>query len=168
MFEKGIRGGITQAVKRYAKANNKYIKDQYNPDKKSTYLQYLDANNLSGWVMIQKLPTHRFSWGKAEDFTPEKIDNLVKKDKKGYIVDVNVEYPKELHKNHTELPFLAERMKIAQGGKTSTKSKDKNAYLVHIKSLNQALKHGLILKKVHRVIEFQHSNWMKPKNGCKE
>ena len=49
MFEKGIRGGITQAVKRYAKANNKHMKDQYNPDKKSTYLQYLDANNLSGW-----------------------------------------------------------------------------------------------------------------------
>ena len=97
-----------------------------------------------------------------EDFTSEKIDNLVKKDKKEYIVDVDVEYPKELHKNHTELPFLAERMKIAQGGKTSTKSKDKNAYLLHIKSLNQALKHALILKKVHRVIEFQHSNWMKP------
>ena len=57
-----------------------------------------------------------------EDFTSEKIDNLVKKDKKEYIVDVDVEYPKELHKNHTELPFLAERMKIAQGGKTSTKS----------------------------------------------
>ena len=103
-----------------------------------------------------------------EDFTSEKIDNLVKKDKKEYIVDVDVEYPKELHKNHTKLPFLAERMKIAQGGKTSTKSKDKNAYLLHIKSLNQALKHALILKKVHRVIEFQHSNWMEPKNGCKE
>ena len=77
MFEKGIRGGITQAVNCYAEANNKYMKDQYNPDKKSTYLQYLDANNLYGWAMIQKLPTHGFSWGKAEDFTPEKIDKLV-------------------------------------------------------------------------------------------
>ena len=52
MFEKGIRGGITQAVKRYAKANNRYIKDIYNPDEDSIYLQNLDANNLYGWAMI--------------------------------------------------------------------------------------------------------------------
>ena len=70
MFEKGIRGGITLAVKRYAKANNKYMKDQYNSHEKSTYLQYLDANNLYGWAMIQKLPTQGFSWEKVEDFTP--------------------------------------------------------------------------------------------------
>ena len=62
MFEKGIRDGIMQAVKRYAKANNKYMKDQYNPDEKSRYLQYLD---LSGWAMIHKLPTHEFAWGKS-------------------------------------------------------------------------------------------------------
>ena len=70
MFEKDIRGGITQAVKRYAKANNKYMKDQYNPDEKSTYLQYLDANNLYGWAMIQKLQTHGFSSGESRRFYP--------------------------------------------------------------------------------------------------
>ena len=58
MFEKGTRGGITQAVKRYAKANNKYMKDLDNPDEESIYLQYVDANNQYGWTMIQKLPTH--------------------------------------------------------------------------------------------------------------
>ena len=106
MFEKGIRDRITQAVKRYAKANNKYMKDQYNPHENSTYLQYLDANNLYGRAMIQKLPTHGFLWEKVEDFTPEKIDELFKADKKGYILEVDVKYPKELHKNHNELPFL--------------------------------------------------------------
>ena len=60
MVEKGIRGGITQAVKRYVKVNNKYMKDLYNPDEKSMYLQYLDANNLYGWAMVQNLPTHGF------------------------------------------------------------------------------------------------------------
>ena len=60
MVEKGIRGGITQAVKRYARANNKYMKDLYNPDEKSMYLLNLDANNLYGWAIVQKLPTHRF------------------------------------------------------------------------------------------------------------
>ena len=83
MVEKGIRGGITQAVKRYAKANNKYMKDLYNPDELSIYLQYVDANNLYGWAMVQNLPTHRFKWKDGEDFTPDKIDELVKKDKRG-------------------------------------------------------------------------------------
>ena len=59
MFERGIRGGITQAVKRYTKANNKYMKDLYSPDEERIYLQYVDAN-LYGWAMVQNLPTHGF------------------------------------------------------------------------------------------------------------
>ena len=66
MLEKGIQGGIIQAVKRYAKVNNKYIKDLYNPDEESIYLQYLDASNLYGWAMVQNLPTHGFLWKKKE------------------------------------------------------------------------------------------------------
>ena len=97
MVENGIRGGITQAVKRYAKSNNKYMKDLYNPDEKGIYLQYLDANNLYGWATVQKLSTHGFRWKKAGDFTPEKIDELVKKNKKGYLLEVDVGYSKELH-----------------------------------------------------------------------
>ena len=122
MVEKGIRGGIIQAGKRYAKANNKYMKGLCNPDEKSICLQYLDANNLYGWPMVQNLPTHRFLWKKAEDFTPEKIDEVVKKDKRGYLLEVDVEYPKELHENHNELLFLAETMKIGRGEGISTKS----------------------------------------------
>ena len=70
MVEKDIRGGITQVVNRYARANNKYMKDLYNPNEKSIYLQYLDANNRYRWAMVQNLPTQRFLWKKAEDFTP--------------------------------------------------------------------------------------------------
>ena len=72
-----------------------------------------------------------------------------------------MEYPKELHVNHNELPFLAERMKIGRGEKLVPNLKDKKGYVVQIKTLNQALKHDLKLKKVYRVIEFQHSKWMK-------
>ena len=161
IVEKGIRGGITQSVKCYAKANNKYMKDLYNPDEESIYLQYLDANNLYGWAMVQNLPTHGFLWKDIEDFTSEKIDKLVKKDKRGYLLEVDVEYPKELHENHNELPFLAERMKIGREEKLVPNLKDKKGYVVHIKALNQALKQNLRLKKVHRVIEFQQSKWMK-------
>ena len=161
MVEKGIRARITQAVKRYARANNKYMKDLYNPDEKSIHLQYLGANNLYGLAIVENLPTHRFLWKKIEDFTPEKIDELAKKDKQGYILEVDVEYSKELNENHNELPFLTERMKIGREEKLVPNLKDKKRYVVHIKALDQALKHGLKLKKVHRVIEFQQSRWMK-------
>ena len=62
MFERGIRGEITQAVHRYASANNKYMGDLYNPNKESSYLQYLDANNLYDLVMLQPLPSSKFKW----------------------------------------------------------------------------------------------------------
>ena len=137
------------------------MKDLYNPDEKSICLQYLDASNLYGWAMVQNLPTHGFLWKDAEDFTPEKIDELVKKGKRGYLLEVDVKYPKELHENHNELPFLVKKMKIGREKKLVPNLKDKKEYVVHIKALDQALKHGLKLKKVHRVIEFQQSRWMK-------
>ncbi|CAH3030133.1 unnamed protein product, partial [Porites evermanni] len=76
MFEKGIRGGISHITKRYAEANNKYMKD-YDPDKPSNYIQYLDANNLYGWAMSLSLPTHGFSWMK--DLTIDSVVDLLDK-----------------------------------------------------------------------------------------
>ena len=70
MFEKGIPGGITQAVKLYSKANNKYMNDLCNPDEESIYLQYLDANNLYGWAMVQELPTYGFLWREGRGLYP--------------------------------------------------------------------------------------------------
>ena len=84
------------------------MKDQYIPDAKSTIFNIWMEKNLYGWAMIQKLPVHGFAWKKVNDFTPEKIDKLVKECKKGYNLQVDVEYPKELHKNYNEQLFLAE------------------------------------------------------------
>ena len=81
------------------------MKDQYNPGEKDTYLQYLDANNLYGWAMIQKLPTHGFGWENVDGFDREKIDELVKTDKKSFILEVDEEYPEEMHKDKNKLPF---------------------------------------------------------------
>ena len=139
MVEKGIRGGITQAVKRYAKANNKYMNDLYNPDEVSIYLQFLDINNEYGCAMTQDLPTHGFLWKEAGNFTPEKICELVKKGKRGYLLEVDVEYLKELHENHNELPLLVERMEIGRAEKLVPNLKDRKGYVVLIKTLNQAL-----------------------------
>ena len=155
MVEKGIRSRITQALEHYVKANNEYMKDLYNPDEESIYLQYLDANNLYGWAMVQNLPTHGFLWKDTEDFTPEKIDELVKKDKRGYLLEVDVKNRKDLPENHNEMPFLVEKMKIKRVEKLVTNLKRKKRHVVHIKALDQALKDGLKIKKVHRVIKFQ-------------
>ena len=89
MFECSIRGGITQAVHRYAKVNNKYMGDWYNLREESSFLQYLDANNLYGWTMSQLLPTNGFRWvsidpNKIDELT-EWISDLVRRDK-GYLL----------------------------------------------------------------------------------
>ena len=86
----------------------------------------------------------------------------MKRDKKGYILEVDVEYPKYLHKNHNELPFLAKRMKIGKVGNLVQNLRNKKTYVVHIRNLNQELKHDLKLKKVHRVIRLQQSYRSKP------
>ena len=75
MFERGIRGGITQSVNRWAKANNPYMGSEFDPDEKTNYLQHLDANNLYGWAMSQPLPTGGFRW---VDIKPDKISKLAK------------------------------------------------------------------------------------------
>ena len=81
MFERGIRGGITQAVYHYASANNKYMKSKYDPIQESTYIQYLDANNLYGWAMPQPLPTCGFKWA---DVQIDEISELAKLKNNGY------------------------------------------------------------------------------------
>ena len=97
MVEKGIRGGICQAVYRHAKANNKYMND-YDKDIESSYLEYLDANNLFGWSMSQKLPVDGFKWVEEDDllkFNKSFIKNYDENSDKGYILEVDVEYPKK-------------------------------------------------------------------------
>ena len=151
MFERGIRGGITQSVYRWAKANNPYMGSEFNPVEKTNYLQYLDANNLYGWAMSQPLPTGKFKWVEVK---PNEIRKLVKHKDKGYLLEVNVKYPKELHDSLNDLPFMCERMKINRIEKLIPNLFDKQKYVIHIRALDEALKHGLILEKIHRAIEF--------------
>ena len=126
----------------------------YDINKESSYIQYLDANNLYGWAMSQKLPVDGFKWKKNMlKFNAEFIKNYDEYSHKGYIFKVDVEYPKNLYDLHSDLPFLSERMKINNFSKLVCNSYDKNNYVVHMRSLKQALDHGLILNKVHRVIQ---------------
>ena len=112
--------------------------------------------------MTKKLPVRGFKWlddvSKIdEDFV--KVYN--KNDIKGYILDVYVDYPNELQNLHSDLPFLPERMIINNTKKLGCNLNDKKNYIVHINVLKQTLDHGLKLKKVHRVIEFDQESWLK-------
>ena len=96
MVEEGIRDGICQAIHKYAKANNKYMKN-YVKRIISSYLMYLDANNLYEWAISQKLPVNVFKWIKRlSKFDELFIKNYDENSDKGYILDVDVEYPKKI------------------------------------------------------------------------
>ena len=112
MVEEVIRGGIMHSIHSHAKANNKYMKN-YDENKESLYFQYLDANNLYRWTMSQKLPVNGFKWiNDVSEINEEFIKNYDENNDKGYILEVDVKYPRKLHDLHSDLPFLPKRMKI--------------------------------------------------------
>ena len=179
-IEKGLRGGISYIANRYGKANKKYMRD-YNKDETSKYIMYLDANNLYGWAMSQYLPTGGFRWLKKEQIDKLNIDNINDDNKKGYILEVDLEYPEELHDLHNDYPLAAEKIKVEKemlsdycknivdkyGISTGLVSKliptlgNKEKYVLHYRNLQLYLNLGLKLKKIHRVLKFNQSPWLK-------
>ena len=176
---KGMRGGISYIANRYGRAN-KYMKT-YNEKKPIKYIMYLDANNLYGWAMSQYLPTGGFKW-----MTEKQIDNIdlakYKEDsKKGLILEVDLAYPEELHDLHNDYPLGPEKVKvtenmlsgycknIAKKYKISTglvhklipTLSNKEKYVLHYRNLQLYTDLGLKITKVHRVLEFNQSPWMK-------
>ena len=102
-IEKGLHGGISYIANRYGKANNKYMKD-YNEKAPSKYIMYLDANNLYGWAMSQYLPTGGFKWMKQKHIDKINLAHYKEDNNKGFIAEVDLEYPEELHDLHNDYP----------------------------------------------------------------
>ena len=154
MIEEGITGGMCQSIHRYAKANNKYMHN-YDESIESSYLMYLDASNLHGWAMSQKFPVNGFKWEEGlSRFNERFIKSYNENCNKGYFLEVGVEYPKKVFSSHKDLPFLPERKRFEKVEKIAYSIEDKEKYVIQIRALRQALNRGLILKRVHRVIQF--------------
>ena len=127
MWEKGIRGGVSMISNRYAKANNKYMGNEFNSNEPSTYIQYLDANNLYGWAMSKPLPTHGFKWMEDNELNVWK--------KTPCILEVDLEYPKELHDLHNDYPLAPEHIKVNKTKKLIPNLWDKKNYVIYYENL---------------------------------
>ena len=155
MFEKGIRGGISTITHRHAVANNPYLpNEKYDPTKEKSYIIYPDANNLYGWAMVQKMPTGKLKW---EDVAIWNLEHILKIDiEGGFYLEVDLEYPKELHNKHNDYPLapenfvvtedmlteyqkeLAQKLEVnlpAKTGKLVPNLRDKSNYVVDIRNL---------------------------------
>ena len=179
-IEKGLRGGISMVSKRYARANNPLI-GGYDSSKPSTHILYLDANNLYGWAMSQPLPTGGFKWVDGCDKLAETITEHPADSREGYILEVDLEYPGELHNVHNAYPLAPERMvvkkewmseyqhELLDAGVASSEVEklvpnlyNKNSYVLHYRNLQLYLSLGMKLTKVRRALRFQQSRWMEP------
>ena len=178
--ERGIRGGICVISHRHAIANNKYMPN-YDSKKESSYITYLDANNLYGWAMSQYLPTNNYKWENSEEFNVDKIMSMTDEQATGYIFDCDLEYPIDVHDDHSDYPLAPEPMSV-KGNMISEHSNkilnlinakqqeteklipnlyNKTNYVVHYRNLKFYLSNGMKLTKINKVISFNQGPWMK-------
>ena len=179
-IEKGLRGGISYITNRYGKANNKYMKE-YDEKAPSKYIMYLDANNLYGWAMSQYLPTGGFRWMTQKQIDKIDLAKYKEDSEKGLILEVDLEYPEELHDLHNDYPLgpekvrvsndmlseycknISEKYNISTGlvSKLTPTLGKKEKYVLHYRNLQLYTYLGLKVAKVHRVLEFNQSPWLR-------
>ena len=179
-IEKGLRGGISYIAKGHSKAVNKYMRC-YDSSEKSVYIIYLDANNLYGWTMIQFLPYGGFKWLSKKEIDKFDLNSIDENSPIGYILEVDLEYPIELHDLHNDYPLAPEKLEIIQGmlskycsntadeyvtkiggvNKVVPNLRNKRKYVVNCRSLQLYLSLGMKLTKVHRILKFKQSDYLK-------
>ena len=179
-IEKGMRGGISYIANRYGKANNKYMKE-HDKNMPSKYIMYLDANNLYGYAMSKYLPFGGFKWMSQKQIDKIDLAKYNENSIKGLILEVDLEYPKELHDRHNDYPIGAEKVKVSDNmlsdyckkiaskfnistglvHKLIPNLNNKEKYVLHYRNLQLYIELGLKLRNIHRVLEFNQSPWLK-------
>ena len=177
-IEKESRGGISCIAKRYAKANNKYM-NGYDLETPSTFITYLDKNNLYGWITSEYLLHGEFNWLKNVD--KFEVNSINEKSDPGFFIEVDLEYPNELHELHNDYPLAPEKLavtndilskyckkiadeydiKVGDVKKLIPNLGNKTNYVVHYRNLQLYLSLGMKLIKIHRMLKFKQSDWMK-------
>ena len=173
-IEIGMTGGISYIAKRHSKANNKYMQS-CDAKKPSKFITYLDTNNLHGWAMSQSLPYNRFKWLNRKEISELCLNSVSENSSIGYILEVYLEYPSELHDLHNDNPLAPVKLQISQnmlpkycsniaskyGMKADGVNKlvpnlgNKSKYVVHYRNLQLYLSLGMKLTKVHRISKFK-------------
>ena len=180
--ENSIRGGISTVTNRYSQANNPYA-ENYDVDKPTTYITYLDCNNLYGTSMSENLPTSNFHWLTESEIDSLRVEDVADDSSEGYILECDLAYPAYLHDEHSDYPLAAEKLQITEDMLSpyckellnhlelpfsSTTKKlvpnlnDKSKYILHYRNLKLYLSLGMTIKKIHRVLAFNQSPWLKP------
>ena len=178
--EKGMRGDISYIARRHSKANNKYMKC-YDSGKESKYITYYDVNDLYGYTMSQYLPYSEFKCLNKKEMSGFCLNSIEENSSIGYILEVDVSYPDNLHELHNDYPLAPERLEISQnmlsnycsniadeyGIKIGGVNKlvphlgNKSKYVVHYRNLQLYLSLGMKLTKIHRILKFKQSDWLK-------
>ena len=178
LIEKRSRGGILYIGKRYAKANNKYMSD-YDPENPSTFITYLDKSNLYGRSMSEYLPYGEFEW--LENVDKFDVMSINEKSDTGYFLEVDLEYPDELHDLPNDYPLAPEKLavtndmlskyckkiddkyniKVGDAKKLIPNLGNKTKYVLHYRNLQLYLSFGMKVIKIHRMLKFKQSDWLK-------
>ncbi|XP_041377266.1 uncharacterized protein LOC121389682 [Gigantopelta aegis] len=179
-IEKGLRGGISFIAHRYAKSNNTHL-PEFNPEQPESHIIYLDANNLYGWAMSQPLPVRGFHWLNETNIEQLDIAQVPDDASEGYILEVDLDYPHELHDLHNDYPLAPEKLKVTEE-MLSTYAKQlldelnlkgtsteklipnllpKDKYVVHYHNLKFYLSLGMKMTKIHRVMAIEQQAWLK-------
>ena len=179
-IKKGMRRGISYIAKRHIKAYNKYMKD-YDNNKENIFIMYLNTNNLYGWAMTQGLPYGHFKWLTRGEINKFNLALIGENNSDGYILEVDLEYPSELHNLHNDYPLAPEKLKISKdmlsgycsdiadkyGIKVGEINKlvpnlgNKEKYVIHYRNLQLYLSLGMKVTKVHRILKFKQFDWIK-------
>jgi hypothetical protein len=178
-IESAIRGGISTITHRHARANNPYMKpEDYDPSTPNSYILYLDANNLYGWAMSQRLPVRNFKFLTAQEIAEIDFQSVSDDSDIGYIVECDLEYPSYLHDAHNDYPLAAENLVVTEEmlspfcksfGQKHVECKklipnlrNKTKYVTHYRNLKLYTSLGLKVTQIHRVLAFEQEAWMKP------
>ncbi|XP_030766283.1 uncharacterized protein LOC115890241 [Sitophilus oryzae] len=161
-FKNSVRGGVSSCITRKSEANNPFL-SKFDATKPNKYIMYYDATNLYGFAMSQYLPTGDFVWLSEKEIKDLDIFSFSNTSSKGYVLEVDLEYPEHLHDYHNDFPFCPENYKPPNSKSTKLIPNlyNKSKYVIHYQFLKQCLQNGLKLTKIHRVIQFSQSAWLK-------